>query len=308
MIAFSTLKQISLLKKKVNLFFKVFIPPLQGTSQRSWVNKKNLHFKLGIFLLVAIAISLVVGTLINGISLRLDINQRLQAPSASHVFGTDALGRDIFSCLAFGTVVSLAIALAVVFLSAIMGALLGFTAAWLGGLINACIMRCADLILAFPGILLSLALVAFWGPGIFNLALALVFSGWVTYARLVRGEVLKIKDREFILAARGFNASALRIATDHMLPLIFPLLLIQAVLGIAGIILLESSLNFLGLGLDPRLPTLGQMIDAGRGHIFVKPALILLPGGCLVLLITAFLLLADGIKIQSPTCRFAKNK
>jgi len=271
-------------------------------------NKKNLHFKLGILLLAGIGISLAAGTLFNGISLRLDIHQRLQGPSVRHVFGTDALGRDIFSCLAFGTLVSLTIALATVFISAVIGALLGFAAAWQGGLMNACIMRCADLILAFPGILLSLALVAFWGPGIFNLVLALVFSGWVTYARLVRGEVLKTKDKEFILAARNFNASALRIASSHMGPLIFPLLLTQAVLGIAGVILLESSLNFLGLGLDPRLPTLGQMIDAGRGHIFVKPALILLPGGCLVVLIAAFLLLADGIKIQSLATTFAIKK
>jgi ABC-type dipeptide/oligopeptide/nickel transport system permease subunit len=129
-------------------------------------------------------------------------------------------------------------------------------------------------------------------PGIFNLVLALVFSGWVSYARLVRGEVLKTKDREFILAARGFNASALRIACSHMAPLIFPLLLTQAVLGIAGVILLESSLNFLGLG---------QMIDAGRGHIFVRPSLVILLGSYLVMLIAAFLLLADGIKIQSRT-------
>jgi peptide/nickel transport system permease protein len=270
-------------------------------------NKKNPHFKLGILLLAGIGISLAAGTFFNGISLRLDIHQRLQAPSARHVFGTDALGRDIFSCLAFGTVVSLTIALTAVFLSAIIGSLLGFAAAWHGGFTNTCIMRCADLVLAFPGILLSLAMVAFWGPGVFNLVLALVSSGWVTYARVVRGEVLKTKDKEFILAARGFNASALRIAASHMLPLIFPLLLTQAVLGIAGVILLESSLNFLGLGLDPRLPTLGQMVDAGRGHIFVKPALIILPGGCLVVLIAAFLLLADGIKIQSMTNGFAKK-
>ena len=169
-------------------------------------------------------------------------------------------------------------------------------------------MRSADLILAFPGILFSLSLMAFWGPGILHLILALGFSGWATYARLVRSEVLKIKDKEFILAARGFNASALRIASSHMAPLLFPLLLTQAVLGIAGVILLESSLNFLGLGLDPRLPTLGQMIDAGRGHIFVRPSLILLPGGCLVMLIAAFLLLADGLRTGFLRNHFAKNK
>jgi peptide/nickel transport system permease protein len=267
----------------------------------------DLKHKLGILLLAGLGISLASGSFFFGLDLRLAINQRLQAPSPAHVFGTDALGRDIFSCLAFATAVSLAIALTAVLLSATIGALLGFAAAWQGGLVNVCIMRCADLILAFPGILLTLALVAFWGPGIFNLILALVFSGWVTYARLVRGEVLKAKDKEFILAARGFNASAWRIACSHMAPLLMPMLLTQAVLGIAGVILLESSLNFLGLGLDPRLPTLGQMIDSGRSHIFVKPALIILPGGCLVALIAAFLLLADGIKARSLASYFAKK-
>jgi len=280
---------------------------LQGTSQRSRVKEQNMHFKLGILLLATIAVSLAAGTFCNGICLRLDMHQRLQAPSARHILGTDDLGRDIFSCLAFGTAASLAIALATVFISTVIGTLLGFTAAWHGGLMNACIMRCADLILAFPGILLSLALVAFWGPGFFNLVLALVFSGWVTYARLVRGEVLKTKDKEFILAARSFNASARHIAVRHMAPLMFPLLLTQAVLGMAGVIMLESSLNFLGLGLDPRLPTLGQMIDAGRGHIFVRPALILLPGGCLVTLIAGFLFLAEGIKNPSAAA-FANKK
>ncbi|MCX6554913.1 MAG: ABC transporter permease [Candidatus Aminicenantes bacterium] len=270
-------------------------------------NKKNLQYKLGVLLLALLVVFLVAGTIFNGIDLSLDIHQRLQAPSPGHALGTDALGRDIFSCLIFGTAVSLVIALTAVLSSALIGALLGFAAAWRGGLANACIMRCADLILAFPGILLSLALVAFLGPGIFNLILALVCSSWVTYARLVRAEVIKAKEKEFILAARGFNASALRIASSHMAPLVFPLLLTQAVLGMAGVILLESSLNFLGLGLDPRLPSLGQMIDAGRPHLFVKPILIILPGGCLIALIAAFLLLADGMQSRSVYNRIAKK-
>jgi peptide/nickel transport system permease protein len=273
----------------------------------SALKRADPHFRAGIVLLAGMALAIAAGALFNGVSLRLDISQRLQGPSSEHVLGTDALGRDVFSCLAFGTLVSLAIALAAVFISAAIGALLGFVAAWLGGLANTCIMRGADLVLAFPGILFSLALMAFWGPGTFNLVQALVFSGWAAYSRLVRGEVLKNKDKEFILAARGFNASVPHIAFRHLAPLIFPLLLTQAVMGIAGVILLESSLNFLGLGLDPRLPTLGQMIDAGRGHLFVKPALILLPGGCLVALITAFLLMADGIGDRSLNGRFVKN-
>jgi len=270
-------------------------------------NRNTRHFRLGILLLAVMAAAMIVGTLYNGVSLRLDIRQRLCLPTAGHLLGTDALGRDVFSCLAFGTLVSLAIALTAVALSAVIGAGLGFVAAWQGGLVNTCIMRGADLVLAFPGILIALALMAFWGTGVFNLVLALGCTGWAAYSRLVRGEVLKYKDREFILAARGYNASALRIAARHMAPLILPLLLTQAVLGVAGVILLESSLNFLGLGLDPRLPTLGQMIDAGRGLVFIRPSLIFLPGSCLVLLIGAFLLLSDGIGSQPNGDCFAKK-
>jgi peptide/nickel transport system permease protein len=270
--------------------------------------KQNLRFRLGMLLLAGMGAAFAGGAFFNGVSLRLDIHRRLQAPSAAHILGTDALGRDIFSCLVCGCAISLGIALVAVFLAALAGSLLGFAAAWRGGVVNACIMRSADLILAFPGILLSLALVAFWGPGIFNLVLALVSGGWAGYARLVRAEVLKTKDREFVLAARGFNASTRHIACRHMAPLILPLLLTQAALGGAGVILLESSLNFLGLGLDPRLPTLGQMIDAGRSHLFVNPALVILPGGCLAALIAAFLLLADGSKTRFADDRFAKNE
>lgn len=272
------------------------------------LNKKNLQFRLGIMILAGLGMALVGLAILQGISLQLHIDQRLCSPSAAHIFGTDALGRDMLSCLMFGTLVSLAIGLTAVIIAAAIGTGLGFLAGWHGGLLNICIMRGADFILAFPGILLALALIAFWGQGVINLVFALVVSGWVSYARLVRGEVLKIKDQEFIVAARGFNASSWQIASGHMLPLIFPLLLTQAVSGIAAVIMAESSLNFLGLGLDPRLPTLGGMIDAGRGHMFDKPAMVILPGACLSLLVAGFLLLAEGLKMRPGVIAFEKNK
>lgn len=272
------------------------------------LNKKNLQFRLGIMILAGLGMALAGLAFLQGISLQLHIDQRLRSPSTAHIFGTDALGRDMLSCLLFGTLVSLAIGLAAVFIAAAIGAGLGFLAGWHGGLFNICIMRGADFILAFPGILLALALIAFWGQGVINLVFALVVSGWVGYARLVRGEVLKIKDQEFITAARGFNASSWQIASGHMLPLIFPLLLTQAVSGVAAIIMAESSLNFLGLGLDPRLPTLGGMIDAGRGHLFDKPAMVILPGACLSLLVAGILLLAEGLKMRPGTIAFEKIK
>jgi ABC-type dipeptide/oligopeptide/nickel transport system permease subunit len=139
------------------------------------------------------------------------------------------------------------------------------------------------------------------------LIFALALGGWAGTARLVRGEVLKIKEQDFILAARGFNASSRHIATQHVLPLVFPVLLTQAVSGIAAVILAEASLSFLGLGLDPRLPTLGGMIDAGRGHLFDRPALVLIPGACLTLLIIGVLMLAEGFHARPGALAF-ENK
>ena len=170
------------------------------------LDKDNRQFRLGAIFLAGLALALGGTALFQGIDLGLDIGQRLQSPGAEHLLGTDALGRDILSCLAFGALTSVAIALAVVALAAAVGAGLGFLAGWHGGLLGACIMRGADFILAFPGILLALALVAFWGQGVLPLILALALTGWVSYARLVRGEVLKIKGQDYILAARGFNA------------------------------------------------------------------------------------------------------
>jgi peptide/nickel transport system permease protein len=271
------------------------------------LDRVNRQFRLGVMLLAGIAFALGTAALFQGINMGLNIRQRLQSPGAGHLLGTDALGRDILSCLAFGALISVAIALTVVALAAALGAVLGFLAGWHGGLLGTCIMRCADFVLAFPGILLALALVAFWGQGILPLILALALTGWVGYARLVRGEVLKIKRQDYILAARGFNARSRHIAGSHILPLVFPLLQTQAVSGIAAVILAEASLNFLGLGLDPRLPTLGGMIDAGRGHLFDRPALVLIPGAFLVLLIAAFLLLAEGFGLRPKTLAFEKK-
>jgi peptide/nickel transport system permease protein len=271
------------------------------------LDRGNRQFRLGVIFLAGLAFALGGVTLLQGIDLGLNIRQRLQSPSAGHILGTDALGRDILSCLAFGALTSVAIALAVVALAAAVGAGLGFLAGWHGGWLGTCIMRAADFVLAFPGILLALALVAFWGQGTLPLILALALTGWVGYARLVRGEVLKIKRQDYILAARGFNARSRHIAGSHILPMVFPMLLTQAVSGIAAVILAEASLNFLGLGLDPRLPTLGGMIDAGRGHLFDRPALVLIPGAFLVLLVASFLLLAEGIRLRPGTIAFEKK-
>jgi peptide/nickel transport system permease protein len=271
------------------------------------LDKGNRSFRLGVLVLAAIGAGLGGAALAGGIDLDLHLQQRLQPPSGRHLLGTDALGRDILSCLAFGTLVSLAIALAAVTLAAMAGSVLGFLAGWFGGRTGTILMTGADLTLAFPGFLLALFLAALWGQGAPQMVMALAAGGWAGTARLVRGEVLRIKGLDFILAARGFNASSRHIAGEHMLPLIFPVLLTQAVSGIAAAILAEASLNFLGLGIDPRLPTLGGMIDAGRSHLFDRPSLVIVPGICLTLLVAGFLLLAEGFSARPGTMAFEKK-
>jgi peptide/nickel transport system permease protein len=266
------------------------------------LDKGNPRFRLGALLLAGLAAALGGPLLFRGPDLGLHLLRRLQPPSPGHLLGTDSLGRDMLSCLACGTLVSLVIALVVVVLAAGAGLALGFLAGWHGGRLGSLIMRVADFALAFPGLLLALLLVALWGQGTAPLIIALAVGGWAATARLVRGEVLKIKEKDFILAARGFNASSRHIATQHVLPLVFPMLLTQAVSGVAAVILAEASLSFLGLGPDPRLPTLGGMIDAGRGHLLDRPALVLIPGACLTLLVVGVLMLAEGFRARPGAC------
>ncbi len=249
----------------------------------------------GALVLAGLAAALLAGVMAGGPGLEPSLRQRLRPPSALHPLGTDDLGRDLRPALAFATLASTAVALAAVALAAGIGAGLGFAAGWRGGRLGAAIMAVADFTLAFPGVLLALVLLALWGPGAVHLVAALALGGWAGYARLARGEVRRIRGQDFILAARGFGASAGHIAREHVLPLLLPLLLTQAASGIAAVILAESSLSFLGLGLDPRLPTLGGMIDAGRGHLFDRPLLVLMPGTCLVLLVAGFLQLAEWL-------------
>lgn len=259
----------------------------------SAADKRRL--RLGVLVLAGLAAALLAGAMAGGPGLAPSLRQRLQRPSALHPLGTDDLGRDMLPALAFATLASTAVALAAVALAAAVGAGAGFAAGWRGGRLGTAIMAVADFTLAFPGLLLALVLLALWGPGAAHLVAALALGGWAGYARLTRGEVRRLREQDFILAARGFGASAGRIAREHVLPQLFPLLLTQAASGIAAVILAESSLSFLGLGLDPRLPTLGGMIDAGRGHLFDRPLLVLLPGACLVLLVAGFLQLAEGL-------------
>jgi len=250
----------------------------------------------GIILLAMVIVPLTVWSLVGDMSVEVNLDALGRPDAGQSPWGVDDLGRDVLACLVTGTWISLGIGLTAVILSAGVGGFLGLVAGLAGGVLDTVVMRLVDVMLAFPGVLLALTLVAIFPHGALSIVTALVISGWAGYARLVRGEVLKLKTKEFILAARTYNASFLHIVFRHLLPLTLPLIAVQASLGIADAIIAESSLNFLGLGLRPEIPTLGQMLDAGRSHLFDRPSLVVLPGAVLFLLIVSFNLAGEGFQ------------
>jgi len=226
----------------------------------------------------------------------INLPARLSPPSAAHWCGTDELGRDILSRLIYGSRISMLVGTCVVSLSLAIGLIIGSIAGYYGGrldrLINIVLMNA---FLAFPGILLAIAFVAFRGPGIFNLVLALSLAGWVGYARLVRGQVLAAKEREFVEAARALGASDLRIIARHILPNIIQPVIVQAAIGMAGAILAEATMSFLGLGVPPPTASWGAMLNDGRSHLFEAPHLVLFPALAVMLAVLSFNFIGDAL-------------
>jgi peptide/nickel transport system permease protein len=225
-----------------------------------------------------------------------ELARRLEAPSLSHPLGLDELGRDILARLMQGARISLLVGLAVVSVSSTAGMFFGSIAGYFGGRVDDVISRVIDVLMAFPGILLAIALVAVLGPSLTNVVLALSVIGWVGYARLVRGQALRAREFEFVQAARACGASTSRIVLRHILPTAFPSVVVQATLGMAGAIIAEAALSFLGLGVQPPTPSWGTMLDAGRAHLFDAPHLTIFPGLAIALLVLGFNFLGDGLR------------
>ncbi len=221
---------------------------------------------------------------------------RLEGPGAHHLLGLDELGRDVWSRLLAGARISLMVGLVVVGVSASIGLIVGAVAGYVGGVVDEVISRVIDILLAFPGILLAIALVAVLGPSLTNVVLALTAIGWVGYARLVRGQVLKARELEFVQAARALGAGPMRLLARHIIPTAIPALVVQATLGMAGAILAEAALSFLGLGVQPPTPSWGTMINGGRVHLIDAPHLTVFPGLAIALLVLGFNFLGDGLR------------
>jgi len=227
---------------------------------------------------------------------QLDLSGRLLSPGHGHWFGTDELGRDMLSRTLYGARISLEVAVSVVTLSLgiglIAGSLAGFYGGWTDTVINVYV---TNAFMALPGILLAIAFVAFLGPGLFNLILALSISGWVGYARLVRAQVMEMKEREFVEAARALGASDLRVLARHILPNIVQPLIVQAAIGMAGAVLAEATLSFLGLGVPPPTASWGVMLNDARSHLFDSPHMVAFPAIAVMLAVLSFNFIGDAL-------------
>lgn len=261
-------------------------------------SKKQPLAALGIVLLVLFVVcALFASWLAPYDPARLDLTGRLMGPSAAHWFGTDELGRDILSRTIFGARISMIVAVSVVGLSLGVGLIAGCLAGFYGGVTDTVLnIYVTNAFMSLPGILLAIAFVAFMGPGLLNVILALAISGWVGYARLVRGQVMAVKEREFVEAARALGATDLRVLCRHILPNIVQPLIVQGAIGMAGAVLAEATLSFLGLGVPPPVASWGSMLNDARSHLFDSPHLVFFPAMAVMLCVLSFNFIGDALR------------
>lgn len=259
---------------------------------------KRWGLKFGfILILVASVVALLAPWLAPHAREAFDLPLRLGGPSSGHPFGFDEEGRDLLTLVIWGTRISMVVSLATVLISGFVGTVIGLTAGYFGGKWDQLFIFLTDVVLAFPSILLVIALAAFQREGgLGSVILILSAVGWVSYARIVRGQVLSLKEREYVLAAVGVGASVPRLWGRHLLPNLFAPLLVNATFGMAGVILAESTLSFLGLGLPADQPSWGRLLDQGVQYLLVAPHLSIFPGIAIALLILGFNFLGDGLR------------
>ena len=252
---------------------------------------------LGLFLVGGVTMASVFAPFISPHSpSAMDLDAILAPPSAAHWLGTDGLGRDIFTRLLYGGRVSLWVGFVAVGISVSIGATLGLIAGYFRGLVDECIMRLVDIMLCFPSFFLILAVIAFLEPSLFNIMVVIGLTSWMGVARLVRAETLTLRERDYVAAARLSGAGLGRILFIHILPNALPPILVSATLGVAGAILVESSLSFLGLGVQPPTPSWGNMLLEGKEALEISPWLSVFPGLAILFTVLGYNLLGESLR------------
>jgi peptide/nickel transport system permease protein len=260
------------------------------------LTRRNPSLVVGCAIVAMLAMASALGPILVRVDpLAIDLTHVLAPPSRGHWLGCDALGRDMLARVLWGARLSLTVSTTVVLLSLAAGSIVGGAAALAGGRVDSIVMRLVDVVLAFPGFLLAIALAAILGPGLVDLVVALTAMGWTGYARLVRGEVLSLREREYVEAARALGASPRRLLLRHLLPGLAGPVAVQATFGVGGIIVAEAALSFLGLGALPPAPSWGNMLDTGRAFMLVAPHLTTAPGVAIGASVLGFNLLGDGL-------------
>lgn len=262
--------------------------------------KKFLRNKLavgGIIIILLLLVAAVFAPLISTHNpIEGNIIERLQPPSQNHLLGTDEMGRDLFSRMIYGARISISVGIVAVGISVIIGTLLGLLSGYFGGTTDAIIMRFVDIMMCFPAFFLILMVIAFLEPSIYNVMIVIGLTSWTGLARLVRGETLSIKERDFITAAKGLGLTQRRIIFVHILPNVVAPIIVAAVLGVGGAILTESGLSFLGLGVQPPTPSWGNILTSGKDYIHIAWWLSLFPGLAILITVMGWNLLGEGLR------------
>jgi peptide/nickel transport system permease protein len=259
--------------------------------------KKNPLSVVGLMIIITLAIIAMLAPVISPYEpTKIDVYNVLSPPSKEHPFGTDELGRDLLSRMIWGSRVSLKVGFVAVGIAITIGTILGSIAGYYGGKIDAIVMRFVDIMLAFPTFFLILAVIAIVEPNISTIMIIIGITGWMDVARLVRAEFLSLKERDFVLAARALGASDLRIIFRHILPNALSPVFVAATFGIAGAILIESGLSFLGLGVQPPDPSWGNILTSGKDNITIAWWLSLFPGLAILITVLSYNLVGEGLR------------
>lgn len=259
--------------------------------------RKNPYLLTGIIIIGVLSLIAIFAPLLSPYDpSSIDSQQLLTAPSAKHWLGTDSLGRDLLSRMVFGARISLSVGIIAVGISILIGLLLGSCAGFYGKITDTVIMRFADIMLCFPTFFLILAIIARMESSIYNIMIVIGLTSWMGVARLIRGEILSLREREFIQAELALGASDARIIIRHLIPNAIGPVLVNATLGIAGAILLESSLSFLGLGVQPPIPSWGNILIESKSTLGIAWWITLFPGLAIMAAIMGFYFIAEGLK------------